>query len=42
MDTKDEKKIANEKPVSLFPLEFTEAVAAILKVKPEPKEKKRK
>ena len=42
MTTKDEKKITNEKPVSLFPLSFNEAIAAIMKVKPEPKEKKRK
>ena len=42
MNTKDEKKITNEKPISLFPLNFNEAVSAILKVKPEPKEKKRK
>lgn len=40
MTTKEEKKITNEKPVSLFPLNFNEAVAAIMKVKPEPKEKK--
>jgi len=28
-----------EKPISLKPLEFDEAVADLLKVKPEPKEK---
>lgn len=28
-------KTTNEKPVSLFPLNFNEAVAAFLKVKPE-------
>ncbi|MBV6450785.1 MAG: hypothetical protein MHPDNHAH_01511 [Anaerolineales bacterium] len=39
MTTNDEKKVTNEKPVSLFPLDFKEAVAAIMKVKP-PKEKK--
>ena len=38
MDTKDEKKITNEKPVSLFPLPFEKALAALLKVKPKPKE----
>jgi hypothetical protein len=41
MDTKEEKKITNEKPVSLFPLDFKEAVAAIMKVKPESQEKKK-
>jgi len=35
-----ENKITNEKPVSLFPLNFKEAVAALLKVKPKPEEKK--
>jgi len=34
----DEKKTTNEKPVSLFPLDFKEALAALLKVKPKPKE----
>jgi hypothetical protein len=33
-----EKKVTNEKPVSLFPLDFKEALAALLKVKPKPKE----
>jgi len=33
-----EKKTTNEKPISLFPLNFREAVAAILKVKPASKE----
>ena len=42
MSTKDEKKITNEKPISLFPLNFNEAVAAIMKVKPEPKKEKKK
>jgi len=37
---KQEVKITNEKPVSLFPLDFKEAVAALLKVKPKPKEEK--
>ena len=36
---KKEKKSTNEKPVSLYPLSFKEAVAAMLKVKPLPKEK---
>lgn len=31
-------KITNEKPVSLFPLDFKEALAAFLKVKPKTKE----
>lgn len=35
-----EQKIINEKPVSLYPLDFKEAVAALLKVKPKPKEEK--
>ncbi|MBE3139113.1 MAG: hypothetical protein IMZ53_00855 [Thermoplasmata archaeon] len=39
METK-EKKITSEKPVSLYPLDFKEAVAAFLKVKPKPKEEK--
>ena len=38
MDTKDEKKITNEKPVSLYPLDFKEALAAFLQVRPKPKE----
>ena len=41
MEEKD-KKITNEKPVSLYPLDFKVAVAALLKVKPEPKTKKPK
>jgi len=32
------KRITNEKPVSLYPLSFKEAVSALLKVKPKPKE----
>jgi len=35
-----ESKTTNEKPVSLYPLDFKEAVAALLKVKPKPKEEK--
>ena len=35
---KEEKKTTNEKPVSLFPLPFQEALAALLNVKPKPKE----
>jgi len=42
MSTKDEKKITNEKPVSLFPIPFEKALAALLKVKPKPKENKPK
>jgi len=34
------RKITSEKPVSLYPLNFKEAVAALLKVKPKPKEEK--
>ena len=42
MNEKDEKKITSEKPISLYPLDFKEAVAALLKVKPLPKEEKPK
>jgi hypothetical protein len=42
MTKKEEKKITNEKPVSLFPLTFPDAVAAIMKVRPEPQEKKKR
>jgi hypothetical protein len=42
MNTKDEKKTTNEKPVSLAPLDFQEALKGLLQVKPEPKEKKPK
>lgn len=39
---KNEKnKITNEKPVKI-PLEFKEALTALLKVKPEPKPEKKK
>ncbi len=38
MNTKEEKKITNEKPISLFPIDFREALGAFLKVKPKPKE----
>ncbi len=34
----DEKKTTNEKPISLFPFDFKEAIAAALKVKPKSKE----
>ncbi len=40
MNEKEEKKVTSEKPVSLYPLPFKEAVAALLKVKPKPKEEK--
>jgi hypothetical protein len=33
-------KITSEKPVSLSPLDFREALAELLKVKPKPKEEK--
>jgi hypothetical protein len=33
----EDKKVTNEKPVSLFPLDFKEALAAFLKVKPKSK-----
>jgi hypothetical protein len=35
---KQEQKITNEKPISLFPLDFKEALSAFLKVKPKSKE----
>lgn len=41
MTTKDEKKTTNEKPVSLSPLNFQEALAGLMKVKPEPKPAKK-
>ena len=37
-----EKKKSHEKPVSLDPLSFEEALKNILQVKPEKKEKKKK
>ena len=37
----EDKKTTNEKPVKI-PLNFKEALAALLKTKPEPKEKKKK
>jgi len=36
--SENENKTTNEKPVSLYPLNFKEAVAALLKVKPKSKE----
>jgi hypothetical protein len=36
--TDQKKKPPHEKPVSLFPLPFQEALAALLKVKPKSKE----
>lgn len=39
---KKKTKKPNEKPVSLHPLEFEEALKDILEVKPEKKEKKKK
>jgi len=38
MENKKDSKITNEKPVSLFPLDFKEALAAFLQVKPKSKE----
>ena len=40
MSKSTDKKITNEKPVSLFPLDFKEALATLLKVNPKPKEEK--
>ncbi len=37
---KKDKKITNEKPVSLFPLSFKEAVKGLLETKPPKKAKK--
>jgi len=37
---KEQKKTTSEKPVSLAPLDFKEALAALLKVKPKQKEEK--
>jgi hypothetical protein len=42
MKKKDTQKITSEKPVSLSPLNFKEALLALLKTRPEPKEKKPK
>jgi hypothetical protein len=36
------EKTTNEKPVSLAPLGFREAILALFKVKPKPKNKKQK
>ena len=38
MSNQEEKKITNEKPVSLSPLKIKEALAAFMKVKPATKE----
>jgi hypothetical protein len=40
-ERKDEKKTTSEKPVSLAPLSLTEALGALLKVKPKEKPKKK-
>lgn len=37
-DKKQKPKVTREKPVSLHPLGFKQAVTALLKVKPKPKE----
>ena len=41
MSDKKEKKVTSEKPVSLAPLNLTEALGDLLKVKPAPKPKKK-
>jgi len=41
MSTKNEKKTTNEKPVTLSPLNFKEALAGLMKVKPEAKPQKK-
>lgn len=38
MTDTEQKKVTNEKPISLFPFDFKEALAALLKVKPKSKE----
>ena len=38
MSNKDEKKTTSEKPLSLFPLDFKEVLAAVFKIKPVSKE----
>jgi len=40
--SKNNKKVTNEKPVSLAPLNLKEALEGLLKVKPKPKEKKKR
>jgi hypothetical protein len=42
MNTKDEIKTTNEKPVSLAPLDFKKALEALLKVKPAQEDKEKK
>jgi hypothetical protein len=42
MAEKTPKRITSEKPISLHPLKFKDAVSALLKVKPEPKAEKPK
>jgi hypothetical protein len=42
MADKPVRRITSEKPLSLHPLKFKDAVSALLKVKPEPKEPKAK
>lgn len=39
MNTKDENKTTNEKPITLSPLNLREALEGLLKVKPKPKDK---
>jgi len=39
---KEKKQSSAEKPISLKPLEFDEAVSDLLKVKPEAKDKSKK
>lgn len=41
-DNNTQKKITNEKPVSLAKLTFQEALTALLKTPPPPKETKKK
>jgi hypothetical protein len=39
---KKQKKTTSEKPVSLAPLNLKDALEGLLKVKPQPKEKKKR
>lgn len=39
---KSQQKKGNDKPLSLYPIPFEEALAALLNTKPMPKKKKKK
>lgn len=42
MPGREQRIVANEKPVSFAPLDLGEALGALLKVKPQPKDKPKK